>query len=96
MKPVTLTWNPVTLDAQGAPMVGPITYKIYAALTGASYGAPLATTSSTSDVVSMPTVGAYKAVVTASGVDGDSAQSNQVNFTSSLQLPAAPTGLVVS
>lgn len=96
MKAVTLTWNAVTLDVQGAPIVGPIVYKVYAALNGVAYTTPLTTTSATSDVVSMPTVGLYKVVVTASGPDTDSAQSNQVTFTSMLQTPAAPTGLVVT
>lgn len=96
MKPVTFSWNAVTTDAQGGALVQPATYKVYAALSTGSYGSPVATTSETSATVAMSSTGNYKAVVTASGPDGDSSQSNQVNFTSVLQIPAAPTGLTVS
>lgn len=96
MKQVTFSWNPVTLDAQGAPVIGPIVYKVYAALNGVAYTTPIATTSGTTETIAMPGTGLYKAVVTASGPDTDSAQSNQVTFTSVLQTPAAPTGLTVS
>lgn len=97
MKPVTFAWTPVTTDAQGAPIAGPITYKVYAApLLSAYPTTPTATTTETSVTIPMGAVGQHKSYVTASAADGDSAQSNIVNFPSVLQIPAAPTGLTVS
>lgn len=93
MKPVTFSWDPVTTDAQGAtlPEGTPITYKVWTALSNGSYTTPSAETSDLSATVAMATAGNYKACVTASSPDGGSAQSNQVNFTSVLLIPAAPT-----
>lgn len=95
MKPVTLSWDAVTTDSQGAPLpVGtPVSYKVWAALSTGSYTTPVAETSDTTVSVAMPSAGNYKACVTAATPDGGSAQSNQVNFTSVLLIPAAPANL---
>lgn len=92
MKPVTFNWEPVTTDSTGAPLPSgtPVTYKVWLALATGSYSTPAAETTDTSATVSPPTAGNYKSCVTAATPDGGGAQSNQVNFTSVLLLPAAP------
>lgn len=98
MKSVHLSWNPVVNDAQGLalPVGYQVNYKVYACLSTGAYAAPLLVTTELQADIAMPTAGSYKACVTASGADGDSAQSNQVNFPSTPLVPAAPTGLTVS
>lgn len=98
MKSVHFAWTAATKDAQGAdlPPGYVVTYKLYACLATGNYTTPLVTTTELSCDVAMPTAGNYKACVTASGPDGDSAQSNTVTFTSVPLVPAAPTGLTAS
>lgn len=94
MKAVNFSWNPVTTDSTGAPLSG-VTYRLYTRPLNGNYGAPIAVATN-SISTAMATAGSYQALVTAVGPDGaESGQSNQVNFTSVAQTPAAPTGLVV-
>lgn len=98
MKAVHLSWNPVVNDAQGTPLPlnYQVNYKVYSCLATGSYTTPLLTTTDTQANITLPAAGNYKACVTASGTDGDSAQSNQVNFPVVPLVPAAPTELIVS
>lgn len=95
MKQVNLTWNAVTTDSTGSPLVGAVTYRVYSRPQGGTYGAPLSV-STNSAGITMAAAGPSQALVTAVGADGaESAHSNEVNFMSVPQTPAAPTGLVV-
>ncbi len=95
MKQVNLTWNAVTTDSTGAPLTGAVTYRVYSRPQGGTYGAPLSV-STNSAGITMAAAGPSQALVTAVGADGaESAHSNEVNFMSVPQTPAAPTGLVV-
>lgn len=97
MKSIKLSWNAVTNDAQGTPLPEGVTptYKVYGALVGSNYTTPNLETAETTATISLASAGASKVCVTAHLPDGDSAQSNQVNFTSVPLTPAAPTGLVI-
>lgn len=95
MKAVNFAWNAVTTDSTGAPLSGGVTYRLYTRPLNGNYGAPISVATN-SISTAMATAGAYQALVTAVGADGsESGQSNQINFTSVAQTPAAPTGLVV-
>lgn len=95
MKAVNLSWNAVTTDSTGAPLTGAVTYRVYSRPQGGTYGAPLSV-STNSAGITMAAAGPSQALVTAVGADGaESAHSNEVNFMSVPQTPAAPTGLVV-
>lgn len=95
MKAVNFSWNAVTTDSTGAILTGSVSYRLYSRPLNGTYGSPTSVPSN-SISLAMPTSGPYQALVTAVGADGsESAHSNEVNFMSVPQTPAAPTGLVV-
>lgn len=99
MKAVTFHWAAVTNDAQGDPLPPEfvVTYKVFACLSSQNFPTtPVATTTELSAHVAMPSAGAYKACVVASGPDGDSGQSTVQNFSSVALIPATPTGFGIS
>jgi len=95
MKPINVKWDAVTKDAQGADLPAPPQYKVYVAQNTAAYGAAAVVTSGLEATITPPVVGLCKACVTASGPDADSAQSNTLTFTATLQTPAAPTNFAI-
>jgi hypothetical protein len=93
MTTATLVWNAVTVDVNGAPLVGPVTYDLYE-------GSPLAKvqsglTSPTATVTPLAP-GTYSFAVTAVNNGEESAQSAPSSVTVPFPVPAAPTGLVIT
>ncbi len=97
-----LAWDAVTLDAQGAPVVGPVTYKLYVSSSPmkATWPPPAAVvplpTTGTAKTVDQTAIGKYYAVVTASNSIGESGPSNEISFEVKAKPPAVPQGLKVT
>lgn len=94
---IPFSWDPVTQDVLGNPVVGLIGYKLYLSLKPGVYTYPSAYIgkASTSAVVTVTTSGTHYAIVRAYNAVGDSANSNEVSFTLAIMPPGAPIKLKI-
>lgn len=92
----TVIWDPVTLGADGQPVVGLLGYKLYMSLIAGTYGAtPRATVVENTTSITETLPGRYYLVVRAYNASGESANSNEVSFQVLPKVPAPPTSFRV-
>lgn len=88
----TIVWSAVTLDVNGNPLIGPVTYNLYenSAKVQSGLTAPTATSAA------LTPGSAYVFAVTAVNNGLESAQDAAASVTVPFQVPAAPTGITVT
>lgn len=99
-----LSWDAVTTDAQGDPVVGLTGYRLYVSNSPikatwppiASLAPQLIAAPATSATVTRTALGKYYAVVTAHNEGGESGPSNEIMFEVKVKPPSNPTNLKVA
>lgn len=95
----TLTWNAVTQNTDGTPVVAPVSYNVYEGAKGAEAATPVATgvatTTWTATTGLSPGATVCFEVTAVSGAGIESAKSNESCKTFAPEVPNPPTNLTV-